>query len=124
MNRPGTASRWYEPRHADHRCRRNGRRRRLFTQRGVLRRDASSPAPYPIASEPRRLEGAPRAWKGLDRASLNRGGLVMKRNVVVAALALAASAVAATAAGDELFKARLSGDQEAPPGGPVLTDTT
>jgi len=48
----------------------------------------------------------------------------MKRNVVVVALALAASAVAATAAGDELFKARLSGDQEAPPGGPVLTDTT
>jgi hypothetical protein len=45
----------------------------------------------------------------------------MKRSVVIAAIALTASGVTATAVADELFRARLSGDQEVPP---VVTDTT
>jgi hypothetical protein len=48
----------------------------------------------------------------------------MKRNVILAAIALTASGFTATAVADDLFRARLSGDQEAPPVGPVVTDTT
>ena len=44
----------------------------------------------------------------------------MKKSIVVAAMALTASALAPTAVADELFQARLSGDQEVPP---VVTDT-
>jgi hypothetical protein len=48
----------------------------------------------------------------------------MKRTALVAAIAFAASGITTTAVAHDTFKARLSGDQEAPPVGPVVTDTT
>jgi len=47
----------------------------------------------------------------------------MDKSIVATALFIAGLGTAVTAAADELFQARLSGDQEAPPVGPVVTDT-
>jgi hypothetical protein len=48
----------------------------------------------------------------------------MNKHIVATAFVVAGIAAAGTACADELFQARLSGDQEAPPVGPVVTDTT
>jgi hypothetical protein len=48
----------------------------------------------------------------------------MNKRILATAIFLAGFGTMATAVADELFQARLSGDQEAPPVGPVATDTT